>query len=205
MILKIKSKSMIFLIFILVFTFAHSSTAFTQSINATEVISGYKVSNKNVAVAGENVSVKISIKNVYYVDVANITIKEIIPDGVELIELSDSEFSIENLTDSLDYNLATLKQGETFNLTLIFNVTETEAKTIPFIDTYITFTISEGDIHGELNINSLSLQIRQYEETSEAEPSWPVPLAVAGDIFTIIGYLLPIIIVLLVLLIRRIF
>lgn len=202
---KFKSKSMIFLIFVLVFTCVlHSSTAITQSSNITEVLSGYKVANKNVAIAGENVSVKISIKNIYYVDVTNVTLIETLPDGVELIEFSDSEFSIENLTNSLTYTIATLEQGKTFNLTLIFNVTETNAKSIELPLTQIYYIITEGDIHGDIRINSLNLQIRQYEEIVEEEPSWPIPLAVADNIFTIIGYLLPIVIFLLVLLFRRI-
>lgn len=156
----------------------------------------YQVANRSIVYYTEQFNVSISIVNEDFWPVDSISLKVVIPTEVKFLSSSkpDLDLEIEEEAEEFEYNFGTLDYDEKILFSVTYNVTSTKIKTITLEPVNVTFIRLNGIQDFSLS-GSVDIGLRGKLETTTTTTLRPLPLGEepAHPIFSIVGYLLPLI------------
>ncbi|MHA2244084.1 MAG: hypothetical protein ACXADY_03875 [Candidatus Hodarchaeales archaeon] len=176
-----------------------------SSVTAAKVLQAHQVVDTLTAYQTEQFTVSLSITNVYgWQDILNVSITVYIPEEVEFLYSSESDLDqiIESDTDRFDHNFGTLRIDETIHFSANYNVTSDQTKSITIRTVNVSYQLENGII-GNILTNTQEIGLRGRKLTTTPESILPIPIGKRSEIdlggfkipaiqfFSIVGYLLP--------------
>ena len=194
-------------IFLLVLTLfygsIYQSNGYTQEIQATP-LQHYLVANPEEVYQRNHFNMSLSVTNIYFEEVLDVTIHVSIPNDVEFINSSISDLNVENDSLEFDYQIGTIAVDEKHLITFEYNVTSPSTETINFEGVNVSFKllngISDYDITNSVNILLKGVQINTNTATL---PPKQIGSIKVDDIVIIVAYILPIVFFILSVVIMR--
>lgn len=194
----------IIIVLVLIFGIFCGSVIQASSISsggAVKVLQVHQIANTLIAYQGDQFNVSLSITNVYgFQDIHNVTITIKIPSEIEFLNSSEPDLDpkIGNDTEEFNYDFGTLLIDEKIHFSVTYNVTSAETKSITLQAVNVTYrmenigwdyVLSKPDEGLEIGLRG----IRVFTTTPSLLPlpSGEIP---AQPILSIIGYILPLIV-----------
>jgi len=180
------------LLLTLVYGTAIQSNGYPQEPQASP-LQHYLVANPEEVHQRDHFNMSLSITNIYFEEVLNVTIHVTIPNEVEFIKSSISNLTVENDSTEFDYQIGILPVDEK-RLMIFVNVTSPSTETINFEGVNISFQllngISTNDISNSVNILLKGVNIDTNTATLPPKQTGTIHV---DDIVIIAAYLLPIV------------
>ncbi|MHA1444260.1 MAG: hypothetical protein ACTSR4_05865 [Candidatus Hodarchaeales archaeon] len=191
---KIQRKGI--LIFLLLLTLAYGSviqsSGYTKEIQAAP-LQHYLVANPEEVYQRDHFNMSLSITNIYFEEVLNVSIHVTIPSEVEFINSTFSDLTVENDSLEFDYQIGTIAVDEKLLLSFEFNVTSPSTETISFEGVNVSFKLLSGFSTYEIT-NSVNILLKgiQSDTNTGTLPLKQIGTIKADDIIIIMAYLIPI-------------
>ncbi len=190
----------IFCLLILIITVYTASISKTEAnpffiVNQHPVLQVYQVANPLEVYQTEQFNVSVSITNVYFEDVLNMTATTSIPNELELLSSSIPELDLENNSEDFYYNFGPIALNQNINFTLTYNVTSEAIKTLTLEGLNVSFRLQNG-IESYRITNQIDILLKGERDVTPIKPLKPIPTGTipAEPILSIFGYLIPLII-----------
>ncbi len=154
-----------------------------------------QVANSLTAFKADQINVSISITNVYFQDILNVSMTVTIPSEVEFLNSSATDLEIEKDAEKFDYTLGTLQVEKKAIFSITYNVTSSESISITLQPVNVSFQLLNGISGYELS-NSEEILLKGERIVTTTQSLLPIPKGKtpANPILPIIGYLLPLIV-----------
>jgi hypothetical protein len=191
---KIQRKGI--LIFLLLLTLAYGSViqsnGYTREIQAGP-LQHYLVANPEEVYQRDHFNMSLSITNIYFEEVLNVSIHVTIPSEVEFINSTISDLTVENESLEFDYQIGTVAVDEKLLMSFEYNVTSPSTETINFVGVNVSFKLLNGLSTYEIT-NSVNILLKgvQIDTDTGTLPPKQIGTIKADDIIIIMAYLLPI-------------
>jgi len=192
---KIQRKGI--LIFLLLLTLAYGSViqsnGYTNEIQAAP-LQHYLVANPEEVYQRDHFNMSLSITNIYFEEVLNVTIHVTIPSEVEFLNSSISDLTVENDSLEFDYQIGTIAVDDKLLMSFEYNVTSPSTETINFVGVNVSFKLLNGISAYEIT-NSVNILLKgvQIDSDTGTLPPKQIGTIKADDIIIIMAYLLPIV------------
>ena len=192
---KIQCKGI--LIFLLLLTLAYGSViqsnGYTNEIQAAP-LQHYLVANPEEVYQRDHFNMSLSITNIYFEEVLNVTIHVTIPSEVEFLNSSISDLTVENDSLEFDYQIGTIAVDDKLLMSFEYNVTSPSTETINFVGVNVSFKLLNGISAYEIT-NSVNILLKgvQIDSDTGTLPPKQIGTIKADDIIIIMAYLLPIV------------
>ena len=150
------------------------------------------------AYQGDYINSSLSITQIYFEEVYNVTIETEILDSLEFLYSTeatlDEEIEADNETESFSYNFGILDVDEKILFTATYNVTSPDPKEIELPSFNVSFILRNGE-ERYIETNTVQVFLRGEREVPETEslPTIPRIEIPAHPIFSLIGFSLPLI------------
>ncbi len=184
------------ILFIFTLTLLHSSiiqlNGHTQETSAS-TLQTYLIVNPEELYQNDHFNMSLSITNIRYEDVLNVSINIQIPNEIEFISSSVADLEVEDDSSELDYTYGLLKFDEAFIFTVTYNVTSSSTQTLTLEGANVSFRLIEGFPDYTIS-NSVNLGlngVRDKTDTATLLPLPPGPIS-PDDILIIFAYIFPI-------------
>lgn len=192
---KIQRKGI--LIFLLLLTLAYGSViqsnGYTNEIQAAP-LQHYLVANPEEVYQRDHFNMSLSITNIYFEEVLNVTIHVTIPSEVEFLNSSISDLTVENDSLEFDYQIGTIAVDDKLLMSFEYNVTSPSTETISFVGVNVSFKLLNGISAYEIT-NSVNILLKgvQIDSDTGTLPPKQIGTIKTDDIIIIMAYLLPIV------------
>ena len=193
---NLKSQRIVLILFILSLVLIHSSiTQINGNAQKTEAnpIKTFLLANPETLFQGDHFNVSLSITNMYFEDIINVSLNMVIPDEIEFINSTLEDLVVEKDATELNYDYGKLEVDKNIIITSVFNVTSSDTKTIVIEGINVSYRhingISSYTISNNVDL-LLSGEKSKFITTSLAPlPSGTIP---PNEILIIFIYVLPI-------------
>lgn len=163
--------------------------------------------DKHTVYHAEQFKVSLSIRNVYgFEDITDVSINVKIPQEVEFMSSSNEKLDpqIDKDTEEFDFSFGKLPVDGVISLSIIYNVTSEETKSIAITSVNVTYKLENG-ITGSVLTNTEDIRLSGKKITTTTEELLPIPQGTRDEIdlglikipatpvLSITGYLLPLI------------
>jgi hypothetical protein len=157
-------------------------------------IQNYLVANPEEVYQRDHFNMSLSITNIHFEEILNVTIHVTIPNEIEFINSSISDLNVENDSKEFDYLIGVLDVDEKLIITFEYNVTSPSTETINIEGVNISFQLLNGISDYEISnaVNVLLKGVRIDTNTATLPPKQIGTIQV-DDTIIIIAYLIPII------------
>ncbi len=163
-------------------------------INAAPPVQAYQVASPLTVYQGDQLNASLSITQVYFEEIYNVTINTAILKEVKFLfsNIPALDADITNETDEFTYNFGILDVDEKILFTATYNVTSSDTKEVFLPSFNVTFQLRNGE-ERFVETNLIQIFLRGERETSETESLKPTPFfnIPADPFFSIIGLTLP--------------
>ena len=183
---------------VLIFSILCGSVIQASSLSsggAVKVLKVHQIANTDIAYQADQFNVSLSITNVYgFQDIHNVTMTVKIPAEIEFLKSSEPGLKIENDVDKFDYDFGTLPIDENIQFSAVYNVTSDQTMSITIQPVNVSYQLENG-IKGYVLTNTEEIGLRGKRITTTTPSLLPIPSGniLAQPIFSIIGYILPLI------------
>ena len=191
---KIQRKGI--LIFLLLLTLAYGSViqsnGYPKEIQSAP-LQHYLVANPEEVYQRDHFNMSLSITNIHFEEVLNVTIHVTIPSEVEFINSTISDLTVENESLEFDYQIGTVAVDEKLLMSFEYNVTSPSTETINFVGVNVSFKLLNGISTYEIT-NSVNILLKgsQIDTDTGTLPPKQIGTIKTDDIIIILAYLLPI-------------
>ena len=154
-----------------VFSLISPSSGYTQNITATP-IQLYLGTNHDEVYQCDHFYMNLSLTNIYFEVILNVTLEFKIPVEVEFLNSSRSDFEVENDSTTFDYTIGTLSIDENVVIQIEYNVTSPSTKTVTFNGVNVSYHLING-IHIFDISNTVEILLKGVRLTSESTTTTP--------------------------------
>ena len=153
-----------------------------------------QVADPLTAFKADQINVSISIANVYFQDILNVSMEITIPSEVEFVNSSVSNLEIEKDAEKFDYTFGTIQVEKKVMFSFTYNVTTSDSRSMTLQPVNVSFQLLNGISGYELS-NSEEILLKGERVVTTTESLLPIPRGEipANPILPIIMYLLPLI------------
>ncbi|MFX0184343.1 MAG: hypothetical protein ACFE95_14765 [Candidatus Hodarchaeota archaeon] len=155
----------------------------------------YQVANPDSVYQNDQLNLIVSITNSNEIDnVENVTVLVKIPPELEYISSSIANLEVENDATEFIYDFGTLPENQNINFSVAYNVTSAETRTITLESVNVSFIIPRLNFERDFQITEpIDILLKGERDVTTTESIAPIPSGTisANPIFSIIGYLVP--------------
>lgn len=156
----------------------------------------YLVANPDTLYQRDHFNMSLSITNVHYEEIPNITIRITIPNELEFLDSSVLDLNVEENANELTYNLGSLNLDENVLFTIVYNVTSPNTKNpLTLAGANVSYQLINGISSFQIsNTVAVFLKGEQVVTDTSTLPQLPESKEEAPDLLVIITYILPIVV-----------
>ena len=191
-----KAQCMTFFLLLLLLTLTYNSIVHSNGENQKIQLATqqhYMLTTPGNIYQGDQLNMSLSITNVHFEAILNVTISVTYPNEVEFLNSSFGDLSVDNETREFEYQIGSIDTDEILFMYFEYNVTDDRTGTITFEGVETSFQLLDNKDPPSETSNSVDVLLKgpTIDTTTNTLPLKQIGTIDADDAIIIVAYLIP--------------